>query len=320
MNTPVPVVPLGPLQRALLEALETVAAREPVRALLRAALDRAGIRAIPEDASAFQSFVAGALTITLAERLGEGAAEMVSEQVLHVVRLVAPAMRRQATGTEDDVDELSGERSVEAPSAGARASGAGPARPRPEVHRAPLPRSPASSQLSPLEAPVLFPPRSPPHESGTKRKAGAPLAGTRASSPTPPAGTIAQEQAGPASGARAVAAEVLVVTLDPRLVREVETRLSGRSRVSAVVTLAELMQHVGRLAGSRIAVVLDTGVPSIDLPTFASVASALPSRTHVVLWGTDERQKRRVVDMFPQARAWVASGSAESPIELLGEP
>ena len=82
----------------------------------------------------------------------------------------------------------------------------------------------------------------------------------------------------------------------------------------------ELMQHVGRLAGSRIAVVLDTGVPSIDLPTFASVASALPSRTHVVLWGTDERQKRRVVDMFPQARAWVASGSAESPIELLGEP
>jgi hypothetical protein len=37
----------------------------------------------------------------------------------------------------------------------------------------------------------------------------------------------------------------------------------------------------------------------------------------VVLWGTDERQKRRLAEMFPQALPWIASGMAESPVDLL---
>ncbi len=298
-----PSATVGPLYRSLLEALESVAARDQVRSLLRTSLVHARLEVVPEQPEAFRRFVEGALTIGLEQTLGVGAAEMLREQLSHTLRMAAPAARRQATGTGDDeTDELSGERTLDALPATSRPSGT------------------ATATLA-LHAPNLFPPRATTHESGTQRKRAAIARvsnpGTLAREPRSEPSVDVEEIRGPRSGPRAIATDVLVVTLDPRLSAEVETRLRGQSRVVTVVTLAELERELRRLAGQRLAVVLDTGVPSIDLPTFAGVASALPAGTHVVLWGTDDRQKRRLETMYPQARAWVASGAAVSPADLL---
>lgn len=314
MTTPVPVAAVGPLQRALVEALESVAARDQVRGLLRGALLASQLESVPEEVGAFRRFVDGALAASLDRMLGAGAAEMVSEQLSHVLRLVAPAMRRQATGTSDeDADELSGERSVESIPPAPRSSGVGVR--RPDIAAALRPPGPAFEE--PLSAPALFRPRPSAHESGTQRKSAI----ARVSSPSLPRGSQpgVDEVRGPRSGARVVAREILVVSLDASLALEIDARLGGQSRVTPIATVTELTSTLGRLAGQRIAVVLDTGVPSIDVPTFASLAPSLPAGARVVLWGTDERQKRRLGDMFPEARAWVASNDAESPAELLLE-
>lgn len=321
-TTPVPSAPVGPLHRSLVEALECVAARDQVRTILRSALVQSRLEAVPEDPDAFAAFVGGSLRVGVERTLGAGAAEMLQEQLSHVLALVMPrAVWRQATGTADDADELSGERMVTPTPSGARTSGVA-SKPTARADIANALRAPApiaavpSPELTPLEAPILFPPRATSFESGTQQKrALARVTGD----PTRSARSSFAEVQGPRSGARAIATDVIVVSLDPRLTDEVRTRLAGKSRVVGVVTLEELLAALGDAKGGRIAVVLDTGVPSIDVPTFASLASSLPSGTRVLLWGTDERQKTRLVGMFPQIQAWVASGSAESPVDLLTE-
>src|SRR4249920_102179 len=130
--TPVPSAPVGPLHRSLIEALESVAARDQVRSLLRTALVHARLEIVPEEPDGFLRFVDGALTVGIERALGAGAAEMVRDQLSHVLRMIAPAVRRQATGTGDDEDDPSGEYSVETLTASAKSSG--PAlRARPEI-------------------------------------------------------------------------------------------------------------------------------------------------------------------------------------------
>jgi hypothetical protein len=321
--TPVPTGRVGPLHRSLLEALESIAARDQVRTLLRGALIQARLETIPEDADGFGRFVGGALTVAIERSFGAGAADTVREQLAHVLALVAPAVARKATGTgDDDADDLSGERIVDSFPVSPRTSDviSRPTKARPDIaaalHAPPSVRMPGPDAM-PLEAPILFPPRATSFESGTQQKRALarvtrdPSESMRASRPG------VEEVHGPKSGPRALATDVVVVSLDPRLAAEVEGRLHGRSRVVGVVTVAELMIALAGAKGGRVAVVLDTGVPSIDVPTFVSLEAALPASTHVILWGTDPRHKARLVAMFPQVRAWVASGSAESPVELL---
>jgi hypothetical protein len=83
-----------------------------------------------------------------------------------------------------------------------------------------------------------------------------------------------------------------------------------------VLTLDELVQALSSIKG-RVAIIIDTGVPSIDVPTIASLGDRIPRHAHVVLWGTDERQKKRLIGMFPQVARWVASGAAESAVDVL---
>jgi hypothetical protein len=316
VTTPVPSAPVGPLARALVEALESVAARDQVRSLIRGALLTSRLDVVPEDAATFRRFAHVALRANLERTLGAGTAEIVLEQLEHVVSTMSPKMVKLATGTGDETDEPSGERNVEGlppfngPGAGTPV-GFNPslaqtlvAKPRPRPELANLMRPEV-----PLEAPVLFP-RSTSYESGTREKRA--LARV-----TRPSAAGLEEVNAPSSGPRALATDVIVVSLDPRVVTDIETRLRGRSRVRGVVTVAELVAAFGAVAGGRIAVVLDTGVPSIDIATFVSLAAMLPAGSHVVLWGTDERHKQRLVHMFPLVAGWVASGAAESPADIL---
>ena len=295
MTTPVPSAPVGPLSRALFEALESVAARDQVRSLLRGALLSAHLESVPEEIGAFHQFTDGALRESLERVLGASAAEMVVEQLGHVLRMVAPVVARRATGTTDDADDLSGERIVDAV----------PARSSNVTRR---PELAALRDTMPLEAPTLFPPRSTAFESGTQRKR--PLARVTRES----RGGL-EEVAPSSSGSRALATDVIVVSLDPHVAIDVETRLRGRSRVRGVVTVAELMLAIHEVGSGRLAIVLDTGVPSIDVPTFASLGIAPP--TQVVLWGTDDRHKARLAQIFPQVTSWVASNAYESPADVL---
>lgn len=287
--------------------------RDQTKFLLRNALLIAKLERVPEQPEAFGRFVYGPLTQALSTA-GDGVGELVVEQLGHVLRLVSPALRRQATGTMDDADELSGERETLPPP---DPKSSGPRR----TDLATALRD--STEDTPLVAPVLFPGRA--NDSGTVPKR--PIA--RVTSPgLPPARASSpggarssrpsyEEVRASSSGPRAVATDVIVVSLDPKLVVDVETRMAGKSRVRAVVTVDDLREALSRVASQRIAIVLDTGVPSIDVATFARLGSELPPHTHVVLWGTDERQRQRLVSLFPQARAWVASGPAESPVDLL---
>lgn len=312
MTTPVPSAPVGPLLRALLEALESVVSRDQTKFLLRNALLLGKLERVPEQPEAFARFVYGPLTQSL-RTAGDGVAELVVEQLGHVVRLVSAHRERQATGTGDDADELSGERET-LPPPDPKSSG-----PR----RTDLATALRENDDVPLIAPVLFPGRGA-NDSGTLPK----RAIARVTSPALPARSSQPSQArssrpsyeevrASSSGARAIATDVVVVSLDPKLVIDVETRMAGKSRVRSAVTIEELRHALARAASQRVAIVLDTGVPSIDVATFARLAGELPALAHVILWGTDERQRLRLASLFPQARTWVASGAAESPADML---
>jgi hypothetical protein len=78
----------------------------------------------------------------------------------------------------------------------------------------------------------------------------------------------------------------------------------------------ELLDAVAR-GKEPIAIVIDTALPSIDVPTVAALASSFPKGTTVVLWGMTEKQKERLVSVFPVSATWIASGAAASPDEIL---
>lgn len=100
---------------------------------------------------------------------------------------------------------------------------------------------------------------------------------------------------------------VLALTLDPLLVADVQTRFPA-SRVLSISSMHALLAQLST-AHLRLTIVIDTVLPSIDVPTVASLATAIPDSALVVLWGMSERQKERLVALFPVARTWVAASA-----------
>jgi len=100
---------------------------------------------------------------------------------------------------------------------------------------------------------------------------------------------------------------VLALTLDPLLVADVQTRFPA-SRVLSISSMHALLAQLST-AHLRLTIVIDTVLPSIDVPTVASLATAIPESALVVLWGMSERQKERLVVLFPIARTWVAASA-----------
>jgi hypothetical protein len=112
---------------------------------------------------------------------------------------------------------------------------------------------------------------------------------------------------------------VLVLSLDPALVQQASRELAGVRAVVRVGSQAELVRAMTLHRTRGFCVLVDSALPSVDLPAFAALSSLLPPGTRVVLWGTSERQKNRLVGVFPQVAAWIASGDAASLQPLLGE-
>jgi hypothetical protein len=105
---------------------------------------------------------------------------------------------------------------------------------------------------------------------------------------------------------------VLVLTLDAQLVVQTRSEIAGRCPVVSVATPSDLARMVSR-AGDRPVVLVDTALPSIEVPTFVGLCPILPPLACVVLWGADARQLARLGAQFPRAQSWIASAEARAP-------
>lgn len=277
----------GPFARSLREALESVAAGEMVPRLVSASLELARRGAVPEDAAPFASFVEGPLRTVVVRTLGDASYEVVAERLAHVLLMATSQVRAKERG-DDDRDEASQVRLAD-----------------------------AARDARALDEPVDATPLPPPPRIGAQtlgRLIAAPRANAIVEHDARPIGRPrTQDTVRPPRNAPT---RVLLATLDPLLVTETEARLAGRSAVFAVGTTVELSAQIA-IAGGRVAVVIDTALPSIDVPSFAALASTFPPGTPVVLWGMSDRQKQRLVTVFPIAESWIASGVAASPADLL---
>lgn len=108
---------------------------------------------------------------------------------------------------------------------------------------------------------------------------------------------------------------VLMLTLDPTLIADAQQCL-GATRVATVTSIHDLLARMVDGSGPA-ALVIDGALPSIDVPTVASLGGAIPATAKVIVWGMSERQKERLITLFPVAKNWIASGSAASLADLV---
>jgi hypothetical protein len=308
---------VGLYTRALREALETAAGVERATHVLSRAFATSGLPSVPEELEAFRRFTDGPLRASVDALLRPAEAEAIFELIGHVLWMATSDVQRHG-----DKEEPSGERSVESVPFRMPVL---PPTPVPPIARAPS--SPAAHETVPAPAAPPAAKEEPIDDPQTARVSPAPrprrasVAIGRITRPdAPPTGGVVEigpdESAQDASRRRPVVLEVLVLTLDPLLVFETDNGLAGRGRVTSINTAAELARAASA-AKARLVVLVDSALPSIDLPTFAPISGSLPSGTRIILWGVDERQKARLSLMFPAAKEWIASGRAASPAEVI---
>ncbi len=296
--------PSGPLTRCIREALESAVSPAGANNILAEALKRASLRAVPEDTEAFRVFCEGPFRTVALSAMGEDAQE-VFERLGHVLRtatndpsaLVPPSERKSGTHVAPG---------REAPSI-ASAAESGSSLRRPELRAgspAPAGRtapivSPTAPTIGAMPAVRVSPPGDP-----------SPSAAARFA-PLPPTPTPVRSLHPTRDGApRRAPTAVLVVTMDAGLIRSVESELAAYCRVKLIGSVADLAA-AGASAGERCVVVIDTAMPSIDVPKFVGLMAMLPREARVVLWGVAPRQQQRLATLFPQAANWIASGTSE---------
>lgn len=327
---PVPAPPIGLFAYALRETLEGLTSADRVAKIIATSLERAGLTEIPEDIDTFRRFVHGPLAGTMQKSLQPGATESCLERLGHVLWMASSVVRANAktpsgvlAPPEPRSDEPSGLREVD--EAARRLRDDAPTMPPPaptEPTRSEASasgRRPVDAAWTPAARPMDPPsvharrPMDPPSASAS-RPMDPPSVGGGRRSPTlgriqPIAvrsPSVMEINAAPA----AVRGPVLVLSLDASLVKEAEAALTGRREVIRVASRAELVNAIASLRATGFCVLVDTTLPTIELPVFAGLTSLLPPNTRVVLWGGDQRQKKRLVAVFPQASEWIVSGDA----------
>jgi hypothetical protein len=307
----------GPFSRAVREALESVASEEQARRLLAMALSAASRSTVPEDAPPFAAFVEGPLRAVIVQSIGLSEYDVVAQRLAHVVKMANSIVSKRPDISSSNPPTWDDDSSV-------RVTGAPPppAEPRyPESTPRPIRRETAQPM------PAVPPPAKVPNDAMRLGRVARPtrdrldvreegsgsndierILGTGVPRKTPTG-----EQPVPAAPRPAL---VLVLSLDPVFAADTEARAKGRSRVTSISSMHELLDAVAR-GKEPIAIVIDTALPSIDVPTVAALASSFPKGTTVVLWGMTEKQKERLVSVFPVSATWIASGAAASPDEIL---
>jgi hypothetical protein len=287
--TPSPAPPSRLFDRALRESLDGAMSPDRAAAVIGAALTLAELDEIPEEFGAFQHFVQNAMKTTLTAIAGPAASETCVERLSHVLWMASSTLRTMAPTPEELARELDTREDREEPS-GLRPVEMTSARLPTPAPSAPPAREPTAPRRSPTLGRISIAQVRPP---GVLE-----VSAPRSLAPVP----------------------VLVVSLDQTLARDLEAELGRHRPVTRIGSSAELVKQVTALRAQGFSVLIDAALPSVDLTTFAGLASLLPPGTRVVLWGSDERQKKRLVKVFPQANDWIASNDARTPGKLLTDP
>lgn len=320
----------GPLARTVREALESVLSPTAAEHLVETSLRLGSLEAIPEDVATFRAYCEGPFRRSVCNTVGVTAAEHVFERVGYVLWMatgdaamieVARSWSEPSTG---DDDEDSGVHNVEGNAATSAVRGA---RPRPLEQTPALPH-------------VALPHVAPPHEEpGPKQSGTRPQLRRSADASFGTAATLGQMRAVSGSmpvvrGSVEIPAQrpdarseppelnarlpstLLLVTLDPSLVSQVDAGLKDRVPVLAVSAASELLGAL-LTAGDHLVVLLDTALPSIAVPAFAGLIPVLPAGTRVVLWGASARHLARLAAIYPETAGWIASDGAEDPVAFV---
>ena len=306
--------PAGPFGRCIREALESAVSPVAATNILAEALKRASLRSVPEDSVAFRDFCEGPFRSVTWSAMGEHAPQ-VFERLGHILRMVtsdahaSPSERKSGTHPSPAADAT--------PANEARESG--PILRRPELRSpsplppAPTPRMTRVRSVSPTATTLGAMPavRSSPTDRRVPITIDPPGASPTTSrfAPLPPLPTPVRARSSPPTGSARTPSAVLLVTRDPQLIATVARDLAAYCPVFPITTDGGLAE-AARALGERFVVVIDTALPSIDVPTFAGLSPLLPHGAHVVLWGIAPRELQRLVTLFPAAAGWIASGAA----------
>jgi hypothetical protein len=305
-----PLRSVGPFARATREALESVVAPTVAEPLLARAIAATEGGGVPEEVMRFRDFVEGPLRSELGQLVGPATVALVLERLGQVLWMATSDVRALSVARDwSRGGATSAHESGSHPKIPQRSSD------RPEVTSGetrrptiPVPRSSpptSSSSDRPRPAPSSRPPVAP-----------APARPTVTSGMTlrTPRNAVTVS-AMPRVASTPTATGVLVVTLDAALSAKATSEIAGRCPVLTIGSPVELARAATR-SGDRVVVIVDTTLPSIDLPTFAGLAPILPPDTRIVLWGADERVIARLAARFPAARTWVPSGDSTTPGKL----
>ncbi len=308
------------------------------RALLDRALRGASQRDVPEDPTAYRSFLEGTLAAELERVLDATEIAQILDRLGHVVWTVTrdasaldlasrwsaghlPSTGRHrrvgtTTVTTSDMEAVSDRDAIAQRDAISKKDTIRPPGSNPPARisssvPAPGPRATSQSGVS-VRAP-LRPPAVPLTSAGVPGEPGRPHGPLSAPRSAP---AVVEPQRKTTVRFAAPPSALIVVSLDPSLAQRLEDATGGRCPLRVVTSPAELARAATR-NGDRLVVLVDTLLPAIDLATFVGLAPILPRASRVVLWGMEEAQRRRFAAEHAAAASWSGSTALRDDESLL---
>ncbi len=135
--------------------------------------------------------------------------------------------------------------------------------------------------------------------------------------PAPASDAQARASAMPTPVPEASPTHVLVATLNEDRLRGVEHALADHCLVELVEDVVALFDAIQRPAAERLVVVVDCRDPSVQAATLATIASDLPPRSLVVLWGATDGALDETRTLVGDAAQWIVCGDDAGP-ETIG--
>lgn len=269
------------------EAIGAVANEDVRDRIVACALATAGETDVPEARHRLRAFIVGPLFASLRDALGLGAAELVIDQIGHVLGGLDLA------GAEDEISQI-----------------------RPASTPTPVPDAPSG-----LGAPTPVPST---EESGDRPSLGLDLdaqfdelfdeSGEHDVVMMQEAPVVSPHQR-PTDPAPGMLPVVLLASRDRDTLIELRDGLTGGLDVIAVddpIALLDALQSIPALA----VIVIDARHPSVQPATMAAMAPDLPRGVQVLLWGVTPRLEAEINGLGEGTVHWVGCGAATPPEEV----
>jgi len=283
-----PSVSTPPVQRAITEAIESIASTEARVSILVRALGRAGLPRVPERGPEVLRFVEGPLLDAIVERLGTAAADQIVEHLRPLLRLAArgPASRPPPRAAE-----------TARPPPGTSPPGAREPRPTMRV------TDPAQFAHAATHDPSVFE-RQTLHDPMQLAVTPVPPASSRAGSATP-----GSEVSGARPRPRPTvpetmppAASYVLASLDDQLIDAVEA-LEGLS-IRTVRGLFELVDAAEDARDRSTTLVFDCAAPPVHIASLLALAADMPVTVRVALLGASQLDRQALASAPERTVGW----------------